>query len=145
MRLLPAMRRAVPAVWVIAIALAVSHLRFLAGGEPPPGFWKFAAALLICYSLPFLLLWTMRLPAAASWQSLLTLALFVFIFAANLLIPSRRFLPGYRPAALEGLAYFFLPLFECALIGLVLLIRAAAKKIQLPRLAQPTTHPQWRR
>lgn len=112
-------------VWIVGTLLAGSHLRYLAGADLRPGFWPFAAFLLACYSLPFFALTRIRMPERQSTQRHLTLVLFIFIFAISLFIPTRRFLPGYHPAALEGLVYLFLPVFEGGLIALFLVVRAA--------------------
>jgi len=41
-------------------------------------------------------------------------------FCADTQVPA-----GYRPAALEGLAYLFIPIFECVLIALFIIVRSA--------------------
>lgn len=115
------MRTIVRSVWVSGVVLAMLHLRFLAGSELHPGFWPFAALLLVCYSLPLFWLTTIQVPQRKSPQKYITMAFFFFILAVSLLLPTRRFFPGYRPDALEGLAYFFLPIAECGLIGAFLI------------------------
>jgi hypothetical protein len=116
-------------VWVSGVVLAMLHLRFLAGSELHPGFWPFAAFLLAAYSLPLFWLTRIPVPQRRSPQKYITLAFFLFILAVSLLLPTRRFFPGYRPDALEGLAYFFLPIFECGLIGAFLIARTAAGRL----------------
>jgi len=113
--------------WILGTVLAIRHLLFLAGDRHPPGFWTAAAGLLFCYSLPFFLLWWIRIPEQRSSGRSVTRALFVIIFAVSLWIPVRRFLPGYRPVALEGLAYFFIPMLECGLIALFLFCRSVIR------------------
>jgi hypothetical protein len=121
-------------VWVSGAALAVSHLRYLAGSDlHPAGFWSFTGFLMACYSLPFFALTQIHVPENRSPQRYLTLALFASIFAVSLLIPARRFLPGYHPEALEGLAYLFIPIFECGLIVLFIVIRTAIARLNPKR------------
>ena len=98
------------------------HLLFLAGARRPPGFWPFTLGLLVCYSLPFLVLWMIRTPKEPLRARSVGRALFVVIFAISLFLPTRRFFPGYHPESLEGLAYLFVPLLECGLIALFLVV-----------------------
>lgn len=49
----------------------------------------------------------------------MALTLFVLIFAISIFLPTRRFLPGYRPAELEGVAYLLFPSSRGGLIALV--------------------------
>lgn len=121
----PTMKRAVIAIWPLCLVLAALHLFSLAGDRHPPGFWIGISALLACYSLPFLLLCYLRSPGTTPSRTL-----FVIVFAVSLWIPVRRFLPGYRPVALEGLAYFFLPILECGLILLFIVVRAVVNGVR---------------
>jgi len=118
------MKRALVAIWPLCLVLAALHLFALAGDRHPPGFWIGVSELLACYSLPFLLLCFIRSGTTPSR------ALFVIVFAVSLWIPVRRFLPGYRPVALEGLAYFFLPMFECGLILLFIVVRTVVNAVR---------------
>ena len=115
----------VKGAWVLAVVLAMTHLRFLAGSELHPGFWPFAGFLLVCFSIPFFWLTKISVPEKRSPERYITLAFFLVILTASLSLPAFRFLPGYRPDALEGLAYLFAPIFECGLIGVFLIARMA--------------------
>jgi hypothetical protein len=115
-------------VWIFGAALALLHLRFLAGSDLRPGFWLFAIFLLACYSLPFFLLARIQLPENKSPSRYATLALVAFILALSLFLPTRRFFPGYRPEALEGLGYLFVSVAESGLVALFLIIRPAANR-----------------
>jgi hypothetical protein len=117
------MKKCVIPLWILGSALVVSDL--LAGSKPGPGFWAFLVGSLACYSLPFLVLRIIRIPESRSPQRYIFLTLFVLVFAINLFIPVRRFLPGYRPKALEELGYLFLPIVELGLIALFVVVAAA--------------------
>lgn len=117
------MKKTVILLWIVGSLLAISHLLFLGGADHPPGFWVFSASLLLCYSLPFLLLTRIRIPQAPWPERLITQILFVVVLTISFLLPSSRFLPGYHPDALEGLEYLFVPAFECGLIAIFLAIR----------------------
>jgi hypothetical protein len=121
------MKRIVIVVWILGTALAIPGL--LPGVDPPPrGFWGFFVLSLVCYSAPFLILSLTRIPKERALDRSITLVMFGLILAVSLLIPARRFLPGYRPAALEALAYFVIPILECGLIALFLIARALAPR-----------------
>ena len=119
------MKSTVILIWILGTVLAISHLLFLGGSQHSRDFWTFTGALMVCYSLPFFALSRIRIPEGPSPERYITLTLFVIVFAVSLYVPTRRFMPGYRPVALEGLAYLFIPVFECALIALFLFVRSA--------------------
>lgn len=119
------LRKYVILLWILGIALAVSHLLFLADYKLASGFWVYSCGLLVCYSLPFLALTILRIPEARSAQRYILLTLFVLVIATSLFIPVRRFLPGYHPAALEALTYLFLPFYELGVIVLFVLVGGA--------------------
>lgn len=123
------MKSSVIPIWILGTILAISHLLFLGGAQHPPGFWTFTGALLVCYSLPFIALSRIRIPEAPSPERLITQTLFVVVLTISLFLPARRFMPGYHPAALEGLAYLFIPAFEVALIALFLLVRGVIARL----------------
>ena len=127
------MKRIVIAVWVVGVALALSHLLYLAG-SPLPGFWLFTGVLLACYSLPFLMLTQIRVPEEKLSLRVVTLLFSGFILAVNLFIPAKRFLPGYRPQALEALVYLFSPILECVLIAIFFVIRGILTRGDKSRL-----------
>ena len=127
------MKVIVTGVWAAGVVLAIMHLRFLAGSELHPGFWPFTGFLLVCYSLPFFWLTRIHIPAKRSPQKYIILTLFLMILTISLLLPTRRFLPGYHPEALEGLAYLFVPSIECGLIGLFLIAGIATDRLTQKR------------
>ena len=79
----------------------------------------------VCYSLPFFVLTMIRIPESRSPQRCVLLTLSALVLAINLYIPVRRFLPGYRPKALEALVYLFLPPIELGVIALFVVVTAA--------------------
>ena len=123
------MKGTVILVWILGTALAISHLLFLGGQvwnwSVSKGLWP----LLVCYSLPFVALSRIRIPERRSPERYITLTWFVLILAISLFVPARRFMPGYHPVALEGLAYLFVPVFECALIVLFLFFRGVIARL----------------
>jgi peptidoglycan/LPS O-acetylase OafA/YrhL len=110
------MKRTTILIWMSSLLLGANHLLFLAGNDRQPGFWIWTSALLACYSLPFLGLLMMRIPQNPSVERYMILTVFILVFVISIFLPTRRFLPGYRPAELEGVAYLLFPLFEGALI-----------------------------
>ena len=117
-------KKCVTSLWILGSALVLVHLLKQAASEPR-GFWLFLCGALVCYSLPFFVLTLIRIPESRSPQRYIFLTLFVLVFAINLFIPVRRFLPGYRPKALEELGYLFLPIVELGLIALFVVVAAA--------------------
>ena len=63
-------------------------------------------------------------PPNPSLERYVTLSLFILIFMISIFIPIRRFLPGYHPAELEGVAYLVIPILEGGLIALFLVAYA---------------------
>jgi hypothetical protein len=124
------MKRGTILIWIFSVLLAMGHLLFLSGDQRPAGFWFICGGLLLCYSLPFLALSMIRIPPKPPLERYLILTLFILIFIISIFIPIRRFLPGYHPASLEGVAYVFIPIFECGLIGLFLFVRYAISIIR---------------
>ncbi|MGI8959232.1 MAG: hypothetical protein ACR2IV_05645 [Bryobacteraceae bacterium] len=124
------MKRSLLVIWMLGTVLAIGRLLALAGeAQHSAGFWQFTAGLLFCYSLPFFILLWIGIPDRRSPEQYITLTLFVLICAISLFIPTRRFMPGYHPAALEGLAYVFIPAFEGGLIALFLLVRSLCARL----------------
>jgi hypothetical protein len=119
------MKKYIIPLWILGSVLAVSELLPPAGSKPDAGYWGFLCGSIVSYSLPFCVLMIIRIPEIRSPQRYIVLTLFALVLAINLFIPVRRFLPGYHPKALEGLAYLFLPPVELGLIGLFIVVAAA--------------------
>ena len=118
------MKRGTILIWIFSILLAANHLLFLSGRQRPAEFWVMSFVLLCCYSLPFLFLVMIDVPPNPSLERYVTLSLFILIFMISIFIPIRRFLPGYHPAELEGVAYLVIPILEGGLIALFLVAYA---------------------
>jgi hypothetical protein len=111
-------------IWIFSVLLVLDNLLYLSGNQRTADFWVLTGGLLACYSLPFLALSLIDIPPKPSLERYVILTLFTLIFSISVLFPIRRFLPGYHPASLEGVAYLLIPIFECVLIGLFLLVSA---------------------
>jgi hypothetical protein len=109
---MPTVNKFVIPLWILGFALVARHL----------GFSRFACGLLACYSLPFLVLAVLPIPRRPSPARYIVLAAFALVLGANLYVPIRPLLPGYRPKALEDVGYMFLPFFEIGLIWLFFLV-----------------------
>jgi hypothetical protein len=125
--------------WLIGLGLALRHLVVLSGKQQPHEFWRFTCVLLIFYSIPFVLMLSLSIPGTPSRARIITKSLFVVICSVSLLVPSRRFFPGYQPEALESLVYIFVPLIQCFLIAAYGIFRWASvlarwkgRRIDLP-------------
>jgi hypothetical protein len=121
-------------MWAVCLVLAINHLLFLATYDLKPGFWLFTFFLLVCYSLPFLLLMNVRIPETLWPQKCLFMTFLALVFAMSLFIPLHRFLPGYRSEPLESLAYIAIPVVQVGLIVLFLLGRGIVARL---RYAKP--------
>ena len=120
------MKKCVIPLWILGSAWVVSDLLPPPGSKPDPGYWTYLVGSVVSYSLPFCVLMIIRIPESRSPQRYVFLTLFALVFAFNLFIPVRRFLPGYHPTAFEGLVYLFLPPVELGLIALFFVVAAAA-------------------
>lgn len=114
------MKRATILIWIFSILLAASHLLFLSGHQHSADFWVYFYAVLCWYSFPFLILVMTRIPPNPSPERYVILTSFILVFIISIFFPIRRFLPDYHSGELEGLVYLFIPVFECALIALLL-------------------------
>jgi len=117
------MNKTVIVVWLLCMALAVSHLMYLAAYDYKPGFWIFTMGLLACYSLPLFVLTRIRIPEKRFPMRYMTLALFILVCTVSLVTPLLRFMPRYHPSALESLIYIFVPMMELGPIVLFFIVR----------------------
>jgi hypothetical protein len=116
------LKRVIQGFWAAGLVLSAWHLCYLAAYDFKPLFWVFLFVLLGLYSAPFFVLMKIKITENSLAKKYFIWTLVAAIMAVSLLLPIRRFLPGYRPAALESIAYITLPILELVLIAVFLAV-----------------------